>query len=412
MKNFTKECIFILFALFLGLSPAMGQVVFWSDDFNGAGPTSGDRDATAHVDGDNGTGPGTCGPGDYFFRTSSAVDAGNGLSITFSGFTGSYWRGEDLNGCVTNPDIVNFTGINISGLSDFRFNGSFGANPSNSWEGNEGDGIFVEYRIDGGAFQPGIFFNSTAATIGVLAEDTDQDGTGDGTTLGSALQSFSFTFGGSGTTLDLRVTVSADDGSEEFAFDNFFVEHSVVLPVELLSFEGKMQEGKAMLDWQTASELNNEGFEIQRSLDGKNWKVLDFVPGAGNGQAIRTYDYIDVAPGAGITYYRLRQVDLDGKYVFSNVVSVENKEERAKFGELFPNPSKTGIVYLDYTSKVRETINISVYDLMGRMVMQERRQMDRGQSVVELLLSDAGKGLYTVVFDDGTTQASRRIVLK
>ncbi|MEM9919275.1 MAG: hypothetical protein AAF990_14325, partial [Bacteroidota bacterium] len=229
-SRFTMKIWLFLVCAFCWCGTVDAQVTFWQDDFSGTGPNigGGDRDASNHTDGDNGSGPGTCGAGDYFFRTSAAVDAGNGLSITFSGFTNSYWRGEDLNGCVANPDVIDFTGIDITGLSNFRFTGSFGANPSNSWESNENDGIEVEYRIDGGAFQPGIAFKSTALTIGVLAEDTDGDGTGDGTTLGAALQAFSFTFNGTGTTLALRITISADDGSEEFAFDDFTLEHSVV----------------------------------------------------------------------------------------------------------------------------------------------------------------------------------------
>ena len=97
---------------------------------------------------------------------------------------------------------------------------------------------------------------------------------------------------------------------------------STPLPVTLLNFTVTKQGDNAQLNWSTSSEENNKGFEIQRSTDQSNWTVLNFIAGAGNSQTEKDYQYLDQNLPAGTYYYRLRQVDYDGKSSFSKVVPV------------------------------------------------------------------------------------------
>ncbi|MCB2377374.1 T9SS type A sorting domain-containing protein [Hymenobacter sp. BT635] len=91
------------------------------------------------------------------------------------------------------------------------------------------------------------------------------------------------------------------------------------LPVELLSFQASRQSNAVQLKWATASETNNDRFEVQRSADGQNFATISTVAGAGTTTKATTYTANDAAPLAGTSYYRLRQVDTDGTSSFSPV---------------------------------------------------------------------------------------------
>ncbi len=398
MRSFT----ILVIVYFFFFSLAQGQVVFWTDDFDSTGPTSGDRDAINHADRDNGSNTSVCQLADFFFRTNLASDPSTGMSAVFTGFTGSYWRGQDLEDCMGSPDIIEFNNIDITGLSDFRFTGSFAA-LTNLWEAD--DFLSVEYRIDNGTWNTGILFSSNLAlgTRGSLAEDLDQDGFGEGTTLDQSLTAFSFTFNASGTDLDLRFQAGSNGASEEFAIEDFILEHSFVLPVELIGFNGKLKNKEVELNWSTASEINNAGFEIQRSNDGRHWELLDFVHGAGNSDITITYQYIDSEPMKGIQYYRLRQVDFDNRHEFSQTISINYSSSTGELGELYPNPTENGIVYINYDSNTRERLNIKVHNLVGQVVFQESREAGMGTSQLELDLRTLGKGLFLVSIEESSS---------
>ncbi|GAB5518552.1 MAG: hypothetical protein RhofKO_08030 [Rhodothermales bacterium] len=376
------------------VSVAHAQVPFWTDNFNSTAPFSGDRDAPNHTDGDNGTGPATCGAGDYFFRTNQASDAGNGVSIVFSGFSGSYWRGEDLNGCIADPDVINFTGINISGLANFRFTGSFGANPANLWDIADGDGIFVEYRVDGGAFQQMLTIRANGNSN--LQQDTNLDGTADGTVLNGTLQALSHFFVVTGTTLDLRVTVSADDGSEEFAFDDFQLEHSAVLPVELTMFEAKANQDDVLLQWHTVSETNNAGFEIEHRAEEHVWKRLNFVSGQGNTLEAQAYRYTVPNLAPGVHSFRLKQVDYDGTFAYSPEVEISVAvAETYRLTTAYPNPFRAE-THFTLDLRDAESVRVVVFDMLGREVAVLHEGILAGQMRHQFTMDGANlpSGMY------------------
>jgi len=111
------------------------------------------------------------------------------------------------------------------------------------------------------------------------------------------------------------------------------------LPVELVSFTAKEQDHKVLLNWATASELKNRGFEVQRSGDGKNWDALGFLSGNGTATDAHHYAYLDEKPLPNVNYYRLRQMDFDDKFEFSPIRSVEIKGHSPGDWKVYPNPS-------------------------------------------------------------------------
>ena len=144
----------------------------------------------------------------------------------YSGFTGGYLAGMDLDGeGATLPISVSWTGLDISGLTALSFSGQFAEFFDSPGDIDAADFILVEYQIDGGGYQNLIAFEGTnfssGTNNGVFAEDTNFDGTGDGTILTGTAQAFTKSIAGSGTTLDLRLTVSVNSGDEDFAVDTF-----------------------------------------------------------------------------------------------------------------------------------------------------------------------------------------------
>ena len=113
------------------------------------------------------------------------------------------------------------------------------------------------------------------------------------------------------------------------------------LPVELISFTGSITENSVILNWETATETNNYGFEIQRSIAENEsiWSTIGFVPGGGNSHANKQYQFVDRNPISGvISVYRLKQVNYNGTFEYSNVVEVELTPANFQLAQNYPNP--------------------------------------------------------------------------
>lgn len=139
---------------------------------------------------------------------------------------------------------------------------------------------------------------------------------------------------------------------------------TMVLPVSFANFYGKAENGKAMLYWQTTKEQNNTGFDIERSVDGKVWNKIGFTPtkaNGGNSTSLLGYVFADVKPATGKNFYRLKQIDLDGKFDYSRTVSMI-------FGEtgkvrIYPNPAQTLL-----TVEAAANSDLYLYNILGQQV--------------------------------------------
>ena len=180
------------------------------------------------------------------------------------------------------------------------------------------------------------------------------------------------------------------------------------LPVELISFAAKPSSGNVMLDWATASEINNDYFEVERSTDGRSFNYLGKKNGAGTTTLAHHYQYLDKNPINGVNYYRLKQVDFDGTTAYSEIVSVEMKSEKL---ELFPNPV-VGTLYLRMSDITTREVEFQITDLMGKTMMIGGTQINDG--IVTIPLSEVGTfplGTYMVrVFSDSQPIASSKFI--
>lgn len=173
------------------------------------------------------------GAGDYFGIAGSNADFGGGAAPSalksYDGADGGYLTGMDLDGeGATLPVTAEWTGIDISGLRDLTFQGSFAEFFDAPGDIDDNDYLRIEARIDGGDWQTvlafvGADFTSSGQFNGNFRQDTDLDGGGDGAMLTNAFQQFTAAIAGSGSTLDLRFSASVEAGDEDFAVDNFRV---------------------------------------------------------------------------------------------------------------------------------------------------------------------------------------------
>lgn len=114
-------------------------------------------------------------------------------------------------------------------------------------------------------------------------------------------------------------------GLSTFSLFGGAVDGAIALPIELVSFTGQKSGQNNELKWTTASELNNDYFTIEKTLDGTNFEVVGIENGAGNSNQYLDYSLIDYDVRNVLNYYRLKQTDFDGKYDFSELISIDNR---------------------------------------------------------------------------------------
>ena len=193
---------------------------------------------------------------------------------------------------------------------------------------------------------------------------------------------------------------------------------STPLPVEFLEFNTQAELGKVQLSWKTASEINNELFEIQRSEDGKTWDIIGTVAGAGNSIEVLTYEYTDENPIVGISYYRLRQIDFDGRYNYSKIRSVEVKAYSALNTSvidisLFPNPS-SGSFTLNVSGLPDQKMAVAkLLDVYGKV--HEVASVTSGELARGIKLNradDLPAGLYFVNIRQDNISLQRKLIIQ
>lgn len=149
-----------------------------------------------------------------------------------------------------------------------------------------------------------------------------------------------------------------------------------VLPVELLAFTAKKQGKNALLEWVTATEINNDYFDVEWSRDGERFEYLGTVRGAGNTTEEQRYDLLHHDPEVGLNYYRLKQVDFDGTFQYSDVRVLRFTEDNLITRTVDPNPADDYlIIYSDIDNE-----NYMIFDNTGKLVQKNRipssRQVD------------------------------------
>ena len=175
-------------------------------------------------------------------------------------------------------------------------------------------------------------------------------------------------------------------------------EGAYALPVELISFNANCISNETKIEWQTASEHNTSHFVVQRSFEGTKWEKLGEVTAAGNSTSILNYSFIDTALGArALTYYRLEQVDIDGKSEIFGPVSSDCAVESTNI-DLHPNPCEMEVT-ISIASKKPTDFNYSLISSEGKLLETKQIAVQSGITLFTLDVSNYPSGMYMLQFD-------------
>ncbi|MFK7807662.1 MAG: T9SS type A sorting domain-containing protein, partial [Saprospiraceae bacterium] len=169
-----------------------------------------------------------------------------------------------------------------------------------------------------------------------------------------------------------------------------------LLPVELLTFDATLKKNIVELYWSTATEINNQGFEIQQSTNNKDWQRIDFVDGKGNSEIIQEYQVQHKNPEQGFNYYRLKQMDYDGAFEYSKIQVVRfNDTDGENEITVYPNPTKD-LLQIDLTTDAdkNSTWECRIFSLTGELIQQKWID-DEGDSL-DVDVSTLEKGFYII----------------
>ena len=190
-------------------------------------------------------------------------------------------------------------------------------------------------------------------------------------------------------------------------FSRFFlVDAGVTLPVALTVFTGKLNnDHDAVLNWTTASEFNNRGFDIEVSRDGSNFSLLGTVASQGNSATEQYYEYKHIMPQPGLIYYRLKQTDLDGKYEYSKIISLTINTVLVK-ASVYPVPAKNSITINFGSLIVKGEIEIFSAD----MKTVKRESINGPSATKDINVADLSKGVYFIRYTNGSATEILRFI--
>lgn len=211
--------------------------------------------------------------------------------------------------------------------------------------------------------------------------------------------------------IDFNAT-EADDG---LAIDDFTLDNP--LPVELTSFSAAVIGKDVKLSWQTATELNNYGFEIERKVSNSqsslgNYEKIGFINGNGNSNSPKSYSFVDDKVSAGKYFYRLKQIDNDGQYEYSKTIEVDvNGVKEYKLTQNYPNPFNPATT-IQYILPQAGMVKLTLYNILGQEIRTLVNEMkEAGTHTINIDASDLNSGMYIYKIESGSFVQTRKMTL-
>lgn len=189
---------------------------------------------------------------------------------------------------------------------------------------------------------------------------------------------------------------------------------TTIVPVELINFNGEVNGLKVHLNWQTITEKNNRGFEVQRSIDKKDWQEIGFIQGEGTSTEKKNYFFEDNNIQKQFYYYRLKQIDYDGSYVYSNIIEVKISLNNFELLQNYPNPANPATI-IKYVVPVESFIELSLFNINGEKVVELFRGVKQsGIYLTEIDIRNLASGIYfyTLRSSTGFFQTKKLLIVK
>lgn len=197
------------------------------------------------------------------------------------------------------------------------------------------------------------------------------------------------------------------------SFSDFTAGEQSALPVELISFFGEIVNRKIVMNWQTATEVNNYGFEVERNnILHNNWEKIGFVRGHGNSNSLKIYSFTDANPPNGKIKYRLKQIDFDGKYEYSDEIEVFIEGPVTyTLEQNQPNPFNPETI-IKYSIPNNEFVTLKVYDMLGKEITNlVNEQKPAGNYSVSFYAKGIASGVYLYKLNAGKFQQTNKMLL-
>jgi hypothetical protein len=191
-----------------------------------------------------------------------------------------------------------------------------------------------------------------------------------------------------------------------------FMDYQV--PVELSSFSGSVDKDGILLNWSTASELNNKGFEVERSIDGVLFNHIGFVKGSGTSSDVHSYQFKDQLDPEGINtlYYRLKQVDYNGQFEYSSIVTI-NIDLPLEFNlnQNYPNPFNPSTI-ISFALPVDSKVIIKIFDITGQEIITLLNEDKKaGRHEIDFNSDGLSSGIYFYKINAGDFSAIKKMTL-
>lgn len=246
--------------------------------------------------------------------------------------------------------------------------------------------------IDGDIDNNGTMSGSGSTLITGTLDSSDGDVTGSGYVCNP--DNITDPTGGNQTNVDPSVQICGQTDSDPF-------------PVELVDFTADNNGQAVELSWTTASELNNDYFTVERSIDGGEFENIATVQGAGNSNEIINYSYVDYnSPKGQSVYYRIKQTDFDGTVSYSWILDVYNKQEIV--AKVYPNPAQSGEIITIQSSV--ENVEVSLFNAQGVMILTK----ELNQNQFDMYTDNLKPGMYfvTIKSSDSSESVTKKLVIR
>lgn len=182
-----------------------------------------------------------------------------------------------------------------------------------------------------------------------------------------------------------------------------------ILPVELSEFNGNPESIGNILSWRTESEYKNDYFEVMYSRDADHFEQIGVIQGVGTSSDAQEYQFIHQGVPVGTSFYKLRQVDLNGERTDSQIISVNSKADSDGLFSAYPNPMKEQLV-IQLQSSRKEIMNIDIMDQKGVSILKEQVTVNEGITNLYRDISSLSSGVYTLVITSNTSSQKQRII--
>jgi hypothetical protein len=185
-----------------------------------------------------------------------------------------------------------------------------------------------------------------------------------------------------------------------------------VLPIELIRFEARKCNGNVCLTWATASELDNDYFTIEKTLDGITFEDVAIIDGAGESNSVIEYSSIDENPYPGISYYRLKQTDTDGEKTYSELEAVNFNNELGI--TIYPNPNSGHSIMLEVEDLKEwgEQFTLHLTDQLGRIVMSQTYSSEISTPIEVSFDRVLPKGIYLITIESGAQFIHEKLIIR